>query len=171
MKTEEFKIQVLPLKNKLFRFALRILGKVEEAEDSVQDVMLKLWTNREQLKNYNNIEAFAMVVTRNQCLDRLKSKDHKNLRPEILKPEKDEETPYVKAEMSDTMQKVHKIINALPDQQKMIIQMRDVEGMDFEEIADVMEMNVNAVRVNLSRARKKVRDTLLKLQNYELSRN
>ncbi len=74
MNPEEFKIQVLPLKNKLFRLSLRMLGRVEEAEDSVQDAMVKLWTKKDELNKYSSIEAFAMTITKNLCLDRIRSK-------------------------------------------------------------------------------------------------
>ncbi len=171
MSPEEFKIQVLPLKHKLFRFALRMLGKEEEAKDSVQEVFLKLWTIRDDIKKYKSVEALAITVTRNYCLDRIKSKQFRvtslDRHPREVEgwPEED------KIEMTDTVGTIKRIISQLPEQQRMIIHLRDVEGMEFEEIAEVVKMNINAIRVNLSRARKTVRDTLIKLQNYELARN
>jgi RNA polymerase sigma-70 factor (ECF subfamily) len=171
MTPEEFKIQVLPLKHKLFRLALRILGRVEEAEDLVQDAMIKLWTRRNELDNYTSIEAFAMTITKNLSLDRIRSKGFQAERlPEarVAAISGDRGEDY---EKSDFAGFVRKVIEKLPEQQKSIMQMRDIEGMEYEEIAGVMELNVNAVRVNLSRARKKVRDTILKIQGYELARN
>jgi len=171
MNPEEFKIQVLPLKNKLFRLSLRMLGRVEEAEDSVQDAMVKLWTRKEDLKNYSSIEAFAMTITKNLCLDRIRSKAFQT------EPLSERQVSGLKQDPEEMLERidftgfVRKIIENLPDQQKTIMHMRDIEEMEYEQIAEVMELNVNAVRVNLSRARKKVRDTILKIQGYELARN
>jgi len=171
MNPEEFKIKVLPLKHKLFRVALRMLGRVEEAEDSVQDALIKLWTKRDDLEKYTSVEAFAMTITKNLCLDRIRSKGFEMQR--ITEREKivSKEDPGELMEKSDYTGFIKKIIDNLPDQQKVIMQMRDIEELEYEQIAEVMELNVNAVRVNLSRARKKVRDTISKIQGYELARN
>lgn len=171
MNPEEFKIQVLPLKHKLYRLSLRMLGRVEEAEDSVQDALVKLWNRREELNNYSSIEAFAMTITKNLCLDRIRSKsfrtEHLTDRQALTLKQEPEEM----LEKNDFTSLIRKIIDNLPEQQKVIMQMRDIEGLEYEQISEVMELNVNAVRVNLSRARKKVRDTILKIQGYELARN
>jgi RNA polymerase sigma factor (sigma-70 family) len=171
MSPEEFKIQVLPLKHRLYRFALRMLGKEEEAKDSVQEVFVKLWTNRDNISKYKSVEALAMTITRNYCLDRIKSKQFQTRSLDRHPVEIGGNSQDYRMELSDTIGKVHQIIAALPEQQKMIIQLRDIEGLEFEEIASILEININAVRVNLSRARKKVRDTLVKIQNYELAGN
>lgn len=172
MNPEEFKIQVIPLKNKLYRLALRLLGKVEEAEDSVQDALVKLWTKKDELGNYNSVEAFAMIVTRNLCLDKIKSKSFQVERlPERPVHQEVQQDPSEIMEYADMAQLIRKIVEELPEHQRTILHMRDIEEMEFEQIADILEMNVNAIRVNLSRARKKVRDTVLKIQGYELARN
>jgi RNA polymerase sigma factor (sigma-70 family) len=171
MNPEEFKIQVLPMKHKLFRLSLRLLGRVEEAEDSVQDAMIKLWTRREDLKNYSSIEAFAMTITKNICLDRIRSKAFQTERLTDRQVLTVRQNPEELLEKDDFTGFVRKIIENLPEQQKAIMHMRDIEGLEYDQIAEVMELNINAVRVNLSRARKKVRDTILKIQGYELARN
>ena len=171
MNPEEFKIQVLPLKHKLFRLSLRILGSHEEAQDSVQDAMIKLWTRREELENYSSIEAFAMTVTKNICLDKIRSKAFQTERLTDRQVHALGHDPGDLVEKADFTGFVRKIIEGLPDQQKAIMHMRDIEGLEYDQIAEVMELNINAVRVNLSRARKKVRDTILKIQGYELARN
>jgi len=171
MNPEEFKIQVLPLKQKLFRLSLRILGSREEAEDSVQDALVKLWTKRDELKNYSSIEAFAMTMTKNISLDRVRSKSFRTERLTDRQVSGLRQDPGDQVERSDFTGFVRKIIDELPDQQKVIMHMRDIEGMEFEQISEILELNINAVRVNLSRARKKVRDTILKIQGYELARN
>jgi RNA polymerase sigma-70 factor (ECF subfamily) len=171
MSPEEFKIQVLPLKHKLYRLSLRMLGSAEEAEDAVQETLVRLWTKREDLVKYISIEAFAVTIIKNLSLDRLRSKSFRTeqLNDRDLMAVKDD--PGNKMENDDFRGFIGRIIDSLPDQQKLIMHMRDIEGEEFEQIAEITGLNVNAVRVNLSRARKKVRDTILKIQGYELARN
>jgi len=171
MTTEQFKIDVLPHKNKLFRLALRLLANYQEAEDTVQEVYLRLWSKRETLKELRSIEAFAITITKNLCLDKLRQKkDHKSEIENLNLEEKDKK-PDEKTEMKDTLHIINKIIGELPDLQKIIIQLRDIEGYEFEEMQEILNINVNAIRVNLSRARKKVREELIKAQRYEYSAN
>lgn len=171
MDLNEFKSTVLPLKNRLYRLALRIIGREEEARDVVQESMIRMWNYRDKLGEYRSVEAFAVVITRNLSLDQVRSRAFKrNPVPDFLE-DRQSQNPYQKMETSDIVKKVYQAMEQLPEQQKTIMHLRDVEEMEYEEIADVMEMNVNAIRVNLSRARKQVREILLKLQSYEITRN
>jgi RNA polymerase sigma factor (sigma-70 family) len=171
MTQEEFKIEVFPLKNKLYRFAKRLLESAEEAEDMVQEVFIKLWNRRETLREYRSVEALAMVTTRNLCLDRLRGRKYTIEKIELLKDKVEEMSHDPVPDHSDVIRKIHQIIRSLPDQQRMIIQLRDIEGYDYGEIASMLEMNENAIRVNLSRARKKIRETIGQKERYEHLRN
>lgn len=171
MTTEEFKSDVLPIKNKLYRFALRILGNTEEAQDVVQEIFIRLWSKRDKISEYRSIEAFAMTMTRNLCLDKLKSPSSRIEKLDEAREMTDNRTPYSETETSDTLKMVFMAMDGLPEQQRMVIHLRDVEGCDFDEIAEVTGLSLNNVRVNLSRARKKIRDTLIKIHNYEFSKN
>jgi RNA polymerase sigma-70 factor (ECF subfamily) len=171
MDPNEFKTKVLPLKNRLFRMAVRILDREEEAQDIVQESMIRMWNYRDKLKEYNSVEAFAMVITRNLCLDRVKSRGFRHSPLPDFIEDRQTQNPYKKMETSDLVKKVYQAMDHLPEQQKTIMHLRDVEEMDYPEIAEVLKMNVNAVRVNLSRARKYVRETILKMQSYEVTRN
>lgn len=151
--------------------SLRLLGRVEEAEDSVQDTLVKLWMKRNDLVKYNSIEALAIVMHRNSCLDKVRSKTFQMQRMSEGNEMIERNNPGEMLEMTDMTNLIRKIVDNLPEQQKTILQLRDIEGLEYEQIAEVMGMNVNAIRVNLSRARKKVRDTVLKIQDYELARN
>lgn len=168
MELLEFKSKVLPLKDRLFRIALGMLKSVEEAEDALQDVMVKLWNKREQLSIYSSIEAFAVTITKNQCLDRLKSKKHKN-QIDIQNMELDSGflNPYKSLELSESMQVMMNAFQGLPEQQRMLVVLRDVEGFSYEEIAEQTGLQVNNIRVGLSRARKAARAAYLKVSNYE----
>lgn len=171
MTPEEFKSEVMPVKHKLYRFALRMLGDAEEAQDVVQEIFLRLWSKREQLGEYRNLEAFAMTMTRNLCIDKLKSPSAKQKAFDESGEMTDEMTPYAKTELSDTIKVVRQVMDGLPEQQRMVIQLRDVEECDFDEIAEITGLSLNNIRVALSRARKKIRDTLIKIHNYEFSKN
>ena len=169
MDIQEFKDKVLPAKHKLYRLANFMLQNKEEAEDILQDVFLKLWTNKHKLHAYNSIEAFAMSITKNLCLDKMKANKRKQ-QVDVLDMEIDsnEANPYQRFELADSISKVQNLLTALPDQQKLILHLRDVEGCSFEEIEQVTKLSINNIRVILSRARKNVRDGYLKMENYEL---
>jgi RNA polymerase sigma factor (sigma-70 family) len=171
MTQQEFKILVFPLKNKLFRFSRRILDDSEEAKDIVQEVFIKLWKKGDSLMEYKSIEALAMVTTRNLCLDKLKAKKFPVESIDKLRMEVEETGMEEKQDLSDAIQKIHRIIKTLPEMQRTVIQLRDIEGYDFDEISGIMDMNENAVRVNLSRARKKIREMFINKEYYEYQRN
>ncbi len=160
MDTNRFKQDILPLKNKLYRFACSMLSDMDEAQDAVQEVFMRLWKTRKKLEDINSPEAFAMTVTRNYCLDRIKARRTVSIEQtqSLMYTETGEEGPERIAEMKDAAGYVRKLMEELPEQQKAILHMRDIEGCDFEEIGEVLGMNINAVRVNLSRARKRIRE-------------
>jgi RNA polymerase sigma factor (sigma-70 family) len=165
MDAKEFKERVLPVSQKIFRYANRLLNNEHDAEDVVQEIWLKLWDMRVQLGNIRSIEAFAYRMTRNLCLDKIKLK-----KPQYYDDREDGAYRYEEAdqrpdpgsrlEMKDTVERVNQIVGRLPEQQKTLLQMRDVEGLEYEEIADITGLEINAIRVNISRARKKVRETI-----------
>lgn len=171
MTVENFKIEVLPIKHKLYRFACRMLRNGHEAEDVVQEVLIRLWTRRDKLASYKSIEAFAMVITRNLCLDQLKRAGAKTDELTDGNAQYTEKTPYVQMETSDSYNKIKALIDQLPDQQRMIIHLRDIEGYDYKEIAEITGLTENTIRVNLSRARKKVREIMIKKYSYEFTKN
>jgi RNA polymerase sigma-70 factor (ECF subfamily) len=166
MDQNDFVKLITPFKDKLFRLAKRLLVSTEEAEDATQEVLLKLWYNKENLDSYKSIEAFSMTMTKNYCLDQLKAKRSGNLK--LVHDNYIDKQPSVEnqLEAKDSLNWVEKAINELPEQQRMIIQMRDIEEYEFEEIAKIMNMNETAIRVALSRARKTIRAFMLKTNDY-----
>lgn len=168
MKQKEFLATVLPVKDKLYRLAKRLLVSSEEAEDAVQEVFLKLWKSKAKIKEYKNPEAFAVTMIKNYCLDRLKSKQAGNLKIVHSNFQTSENLQH-KIEVNDGVSLVFKIIEALPEKQKIILQLRDVEQFEFTEIAEMLDINETAIRVNLSRARKTVRDEMIKKYNYGIN--
>ncbi len=169
MKPLEFENLIAPFKDKVFRFAKRLLVSTEEAEDATQEVMVRLWHKKETLVNYNSVEALAMTMTKNFCLDQLKSKRASNLQLVHSNYRDNQVGVDQQLEAKDSWNWVEKMINELPEQQRLIIQMRDIEEFEFTEIAAVLEMNETAVRVALSRARKTIREQLVAKHNYGLT--
>jgi len=169
MNQSDFLKVVLPFKDKVFRLAKRLLVSTEEAEDATQELFFKLWRNKEKLAEYKNVEAFAMTMTKNYCYDRLKSKQASNLTLVHSNYKEKDTSLDKKVEHRDTVNQVHKLIERLPEQQKIIIQLRDIEQYDFDEICKMVDMKPTAVRVALSRARKTIRKELIKQHNYGVS--
>ena len=162
----EFLQITAPFKDKVFRLAKRLLKSTEEAEDATQEILCKLWSKNENLVKFNSVEAFAMTMTKNYCLDQLKSKRAENIK--ISHDNFSDKSPRLDkiVEDGDSLSWVEKIINQLPEQQKLIIQMRDIEQYEFEEIAKILQMNETAIRVALSRARKTIRENMNKIHRY-----
>lgn len=166
MTEREYIALIDPFKNKLFRFAKRFLVSIEEAEDATQDVLLKLWKIRDRLGTYKSPEAFAMTITKNHCLDRLKSKQAQNLKIAHNNYEDHSELLQKKIEVRDSLSLVEKFMKTLPVQQQLIVQLRDIEHYEFSEIADLLEMKETAIRVALSRARKTLKEKLIKAHSH-----
>ncbi len=163
MDSTQFNQQILSLSDKLFRFAKSILQNGDAAQDAVQDLNLKLWEKRKMLDQVENVPAFAMRSMRNLCLDVLrKNKDEVELPAEV---EYNEPNPHLQIERRDMVKQVKDLIDGLPELQRTIIRMRDVEGMEIGEIAFVTSLTENAVTVNLSRARQRIREKILFEQN------
>ena len=166
MNQSEFLKSVLPFKDKVFRLAKRLLVSSEEAEDATQELYFKLWKNKEKIAEYKNVEAFAMTMTKNYCFDRLKSKQASNLTLVHSNYKEKDTSLDKKMEYQDSVSQVHRLIEMLPEKQKLVIQLRDVEEYDFEEIGKMLDLKPTAVRVALSRARKTIREELIKQHNY-----
>ena len=166
MNQNEFVQIITPFKDKLFRLAKRMLVSTEEAEDATQEVLVRLWNKNSDLEQYNSVEALAMTMTKNYCLDQLKSKRATNL--QIVHNNYQDKQASVEAQIEhqNTLQWAEKLISDLPEQQRLILQLREIEEYEFSEIAQVLEMNETAVRVALSRARKTLREQIEKTHNY-----
>ncbi|MEN0003265.1 MAG: RNA polymerase sigma factor [Bacteroidota bacterium] len=169
MDLNQFKSTVLPIKNKLYRFALRMLGDPAEAEDVVQEVLIKVWNQRADLTEVNNIEAWCMRLTKNKAIDKLRLK-HRNMQDleTVYDLQETSQSPYAKTAYSDTLKQIKQLMEELPEKQKQVMHLRDIEGMPYQEISDSLEMSMSNVKVNLFRARQNIRAKLLKTESYGL---
>ncbi|MDR1347912.1 MAG: RNA polymerase sigma factor [Prevotellaceae bacterium] len=159
MNTKQFNNRILKHADRIYRLAKSILCDEHAALDAVQDLNLKLWEKRSELDKIENITGFVLRSMRNLCLDKLRRKHIENELQDDL--EYSESDPYSKLEKKDMATQATTLINRLPELQRTVIRMRDVEGFELNEIAEITLLTENAVRVNLSRARQKIREQLL----------
>lgn len=167
MRTAQFKILILPLAERIYPMAKRLLNSGPEAEDAVQEIMLRLWNKRKELEKHNNPVGYALLTARNFCLDMLKKK-----KPELTIDKHQMQVANLRAvegdyESREAVLIVQKILNTLPAQQKSVIQLRDFDGFEMDEIAAMLQIEVPHARVLLSRARKSVRQQMTKIYSYE----
>ena len=159
----------MPLKDKLFRLALRITFDRAEAEDVVQDTMIRVWNKREEWTQFGSIEAYCLTVAKNLAIDRSQKKEDQNVE---LTPEMEEESeisgPYDQLVNNERMSIIHRLINELPEKQRLIMQLRDIEGESYKEIAKILNLTEEQVKVNLFRARQKVKQRYLEIDEYGL---
>jgi RNA polymerase sigma-70 factor (ECF subfamily) len=162
-----FKETILPIKNKLYRFALSITSNTVEAEDIVQEVLVKIWQKREDWDKVTNMEAWCMRMTRNLSIDKLRSKHRRVEELDINYNGSDNHTPERIMQNKDTFDYINKLMQKLPDKQRFIMQLRDIEGLTYKEISETLEIPLNQVKIYLFRARTAIRQKMLKSSLYE----
>ena len=168
MTPEEFRNSVLPEGRRLYALAFRYLNSREEAEDAVQEVMMKLWSERNGTVNYSSVAAWCTTVTRNCCIDILRRR--KRLRIGDL----DEAEEFTTTD-SDTGQRhdfneaarlVSVIVSRMKEPGKSAVILRDIEGYSYEETAEAMGINITALRMLISRARKQIREEMERIYSH-----
>lgn len=169
MQEISFRNDILPLKDKLYRLALRITLDSAEAEDIVQDTMIKVWNKRDEWPQFESIEAYCLTVARNLAIDRSQKMEAQNVE---LTPEthdmSDALNPYEQLEQNEQMSLIHRLLNELPERQRTIMQLRDIEGKSYKEIADILQITEEQVKVNLFRSRQKIKQRYLEIEEYGL---
>ncbi|MGZ5187952.1 MAG: RNA polymerase sigma factor [Kaistella sp.] len=158
-----FKETVFCLKDEMYRFAKRFVMSSDEAEDVVQDLMIKFWQKKEELATFGNLKSYAMRSVKNECLNRLKHHDVKMGFADF----QIHRSELYQIETNNLKEHILQFIKQLPEKQKAVIHLKDVEEYDNSEIAEMLDMEENAVRVNLMRARQKIKEQITQLMNYE----
>ncbi len=169
MKKLSFRDDVLPLKDKIFRLALRITLSRAEAEDIVQDVLIKVWNRRDDLAEVDSIEAYSLTVCRNLSLDRLQRKENDNVNLDDAPPtEADDAPPDLQMIRNERIDNIKRLIERLPTPQRAAMQLRDMEGKTYKEISAITGQTEEQVKVNIFRARQYIRKQIEKIENYGL---
>jgi RNA polymerase sigma factor (sigma-70 family) len=162
MSIEVFKARILPMKDKLFRFAFRLLQNVQEAEDAIQDVMAAVWTKRGEWGQWKSLEAYCMTATRNNCVDRIRKRrvwQDNDKALQIVSPAQD---PHEKMMSKEMVSRIRQSMTALPENQQLVIQLREIEGFSYNEIAEVLDMSLDQVKINLFRGRNAIKKSIIK---------
>ncbi len=173
MKKISFRNDVLPLKNELYRLALRITLNNAEAEDVVQETMMKVWNRREEWDAIESMEAFCLTICRNQALDKTRKManqsqsldDNNGMEPPDHSFSSDPERQIM---LRDRVNLIRRLVDSLPEKQRSIMQLRDFEGKSYKEVAIVMGVTEEQVKVNLFRARQTIRKKCMETDNYGL---
>lgn len=170
MKTISFRNDILPLKNVLYRLALRITLNREEAEDVVQDTLIRIWNKGNDLAELDSLEAYSLTVCRNLALDRvrLSSNSDASIEEYAIDSADTASSPLERMELQDRVQTVRKIVDSLPERQRSCMQLRDFEGKPYREIADILGMTEEQVKVNIFRARRTVKQKYIEVDRYGL---
>jgi RNA polymerase sigma-70 factor (ECF subfamily) len=165
VKTISFQSDILPLKNELYRMALRITMNAADAEDVVQETMMKVWNRRDQWDQIESIEAFCLTICRNLSLDKVRRMDNQTQSLDAAYDPKDQgvaSNPEEQAIQSDRVRLVRQMINLLPEKQRSCMQLRDMEGKSYKDIATVLDITEEQVKVNIFRARQTIREKFKK---------
>lgn len=167
MNAEEFKQRLLPLHSRLYRTAFRLMGNAMDAEDMIQEAYLKLWERRNELEHVTNPTTYCTSLLRNLCIDafRRKHPEEDSLPIEELSLT-DNEYAATALEQQDEAALLTNLISHLPERQRTVITLYDVEGCSYDEIEEATGFTAINIRVMLSRARKKVREQFEKIRNY-----
>ena len=158
---DHFSQLITSVRDRLYRLALRVTGDADEAEDVVQDVLVKSWGKRAEIVSLANPPARLLWMTRHQAIDRLRSARIRGEREsDAATPDHDPVTPYRTTAASDALRHVERLLQTLPADQRTVLHLRDVEGMEYREIAAATGLTLPQVKVYLHRGRTKLRALL-----------
>jgi RNA polymerase sigma-70 factor (ECF subfamily) len=162
MSIEVFKARILPMKDKLFRFAFRLLQNVQEAEDAIQDVMAAVWTKRGEWGQWKSLEAYCMTATRNNCVDRIRKRRVWQDHDKALQIVSSAPDPHEQMMSKEMVSRIRQSMTDLPENQQLVIQLREIEGFSYNEIAEVLDMSLDQVKINLFRGRNAIKKSIIK---------
>ena len=176
MKKISFRDDVLPLKNRLYRLALRITLNPAEAEDAVQESLIRVWEHRDEWDQIDSMEAYSLTICRNISLDMAGRAGRGNVQLNEELRVKNEESSMFNVQCSmlnefeqkERLSLVKKIMDTLPEVQRSIMELRDIEGKTYQEIADILKLSETQVKVYLHRARTSIRQQAEKIEKYGL---
>lgn len=169
MQDISFRNDILPLKDKLFRLALRITFNRAEAEDVVQETLIRVWNKRDEWTQFGSMEAYCLVVAKNLAIDRSERKEARTVElTSEMEQAPEASSPYDRLVDKEQMKLIHRLVSELPEKQRLIMQLRDMEGKSYKEIAVVLHLTEEQVKVNLFRARQKVKQRYLDIDGYGL---
>lgn len=162
MSTQRFYEQVWPLRDRLYRTALRLLGEPATAEDMVQESLIKIWEKRHDLPEVKQPAAWCTRIVNNRCIDWLRSqKRHPSMELSAAQMMADQQpNPQELLEKNDNKTIVTAALSALSPQRRQVVELREIEGLAYQEIADILGISLDQVRTDLHRGRLQLRKLL-----------
>ncbi|MDH3593092.1 MAG: RNA polymerase sigma factor, partial [Planctomycetota bacterium] len=148
-------------KDRVYGYALRMLGNTAEAEDVAQEALVRLWRHRKKVDGLDAARAWLLRTAQNLCFDRLRQR---RTRPQAVL---DEERPGLTlapdraAHSGELAKEIGRALERLSHRDRSLVVMREIEGMSYGEIASSLEMPLGTVKATLHRAREKLRKTLI----------
>ena len=153
------------MKDKLYRLALRLLFNGQDAEDVLQDVMIRVWAKREEWGRWQSLEAYCMTAVKNSCLDRLRKQQLQIVREEGARDlNSNDKDPQEKMIAKETITQIRKCMDELPQNQQLVVQLREIEGFSYNEIAEILGISLDQVKVNLFRARSAIKRSIIQTE-------
>ena len=165
MEIEEFNEVITPLRPLLTQRARQLTQDATSAEDLVQEVMLKLWTTRHTLSTHPNIRALALTILRNKHLD---GRRRQKLEPLPSADIERQPTVTPSADARSDVALVNTIVDHLPEMQRTIFRMKEIDGYSIDEIAQISGCSSEAIRQHLSRARRKIKEIFIRMTRPRL---
>jgi len=169
MNAQRFRDSIWPQRDRLYRLALRLVGESTEAEDVVQETMIKLWEDRNRLAEVNNLDAWCTRLVRNLGIDRLRSKQRRRNQPLEAAPQVADRAPdpIKSLQAADLKSHIDRLMMKLPEQRRLVLHLREVEGLSYREIADQLGISLDQVRTDIHRARQFLRAALQPYHQHE----
>ena len=169
MKKISFRDDVLPLKDRLYRLALRITLNPAEAQDAVQDSLIRVWEHRDEWEQIESIEAYALTICRNISLDMAGKAGRGNVQlNEDSSMFNVQCSMFNDFEQKERLSLVRKIMDTLPEVQRSIMELRDIEGKTYQEIGNILKLTESQVKVYRHRARTSIRQQAEEIEKYGL---
>jgi RNA polymerase sigma factor (sigma-70 family) len=168
MSTKLYHTQILPASDGMYRYALSIVHEQETARDVVQDCLTKIWSIRKDLDKVEKVNAWAFRIVRNRCIEVIRRNRYTDLDDKVINmwhSGSAEEQSIT----DDFMSWMGKVLKTLPAKQQEVFHLREVEDMSYQDIAKTCGLTESDVKVNIHRARKKVKDAMQKIDAYGIA--
>ena len=159
MTYNEFCDTYLSLTDGLYRVAYYLLESDQDARDAVQDLFIKLWESRDTLDSVYNPMGYSIRLLKNLCIDRIR-KESRHPREELPQEMAAADTADGPWEYRERAERLMKAVRKLPARQREVLEMKLLQGLDYGQISQKTGMSNLAVRVMISRARKKIKEAI-----------
>jgi len=156
MTAATFKEKVCVHLDAMYRVALALCGNSADASDAVQNASIKLWESRDRLHSVANVQAYCIAAARNAAISMIGSRRNSDSL-DSASPVAAGKSLENEIETSDTVRHIKAIAATLPDNQRIVLTMRDFEGCEISEIEETTGLSAGNIRVLLSRARSTIR--------------